>query len=158
MLLILSVIMNKENMSKRSRRLLLIIAVAALVGLADTIYLTISHFQGSEVVCSIIDGCNVVLSSSWATILGLPTALIGGFYYLAILTLLLVFYYRRNQMALLGVLALTTVGFFLSLGFLYLQLFVIEAICQYCLLSIVATTTMWVAALGQVYGRDVNRL
>jgi uncharacterized membrane protein len=78
-------------------------------------------------------------------------ALIGSFYYLAVLFLLGFVYFRRSQLAFSGILAITTVGFIMSLGFLYLQIFVIEALCEYCLLSLAATTIIWIATLAQTH-------
>ncbi len=49
-------------------------AVVALGGLADSIYLTIKHFTGEKVPCSIVEGCEQVLTSSYAEIFGIPLA------------------------------------------------------------------------------------
>lgn len=145
-------------LAKRGHRLSLIIIVAALVGLLDTIYLTVSHFRGGEVVCSLVEGCNLVLASSWATLLGIPTAMLGAVFYLLILIFIALIFYLRSQAALLAVVATATVGFILSLGFLYLQIFVIGAICEYCLLSLLATTVIWAATLGLAFGRSSEGL
>jgi uncharacterized membrane protein len=145
--------MSKITISKRSWRLAVITAVTALVGLADTIYLTLSHY-GGEVSCSIVEGCNLVLASSWATIFGVPTAIIGVGYYFLILLLLGLFLRYCWEAFLLAVVAVTIVGFIFSLGFLYLQIFVIAALCEYCLLSLATTTVILIASLGQLYTRE----
>lgn len=146
--------MLKLHTGKRNRSLYVIAVLAAAIGLVDTLYLTVSHYGSSQVICNLVDGCNLVLESHWASIFGIPTSLIGVGYYVIVLLLLSAFYYWRSETALLGVLGIATVGFIISLGFLYLQLFVITAVCEYCLLSLVATTVVWVSLLGLVYSRS----
>lgn len=146
--------MLKLHVGKRNRSLYIIAVMAAAIGLVDTLYLTVSHYGSSPVICNLVDGCNLVLESHWASVFGVPTSLIGVGYYAVVLLLLLAFHYWRNEAALLAVLGIITVGFIISLGFLYLQLFVITAVCEYCLLSLVATTVAWVSLLGLVYSRS----
>jgi len=124
---------------------------AALMGLADALYLTTSHYQGKAVVCSIVEGCSVVLSSPWASFFGLPVSLIGAVYY-GVILLLIVWYLSNRSAAFLQILlAISTVGFIASLGFLYLQIFVLTAFCEFCLLSLVTTTIIWISVLVQTY-------
>ena len=49
-------------------------AVVALIGLGDAIYLIIHHLTGEQVPCSIVVGCEMVLTSEYATIAGIPLA------------------------------------------------------------------------------------
>ena len=52
-------------------------AIVALIGLVDAIYLTIKHYMGVAVPCSIGEGCEQVLTSSYAEIGGAPLAIFG---------------------------------------------------------------------------------
>lgn len=54
-----------ENQSNVVAKLPLLAAIVALIGLADSIYLTIKHFTGEQVPCSIVEGCEQVLTSSF---------------------------------------------------------------------------------------------
>lgn len=102
-------------------------------------------------VCSIVEGCSVVLSSPWASFFGLPVSLIGAVYY-GVILLLIVWYLSNRSAAFLQILlAISTVGFIASLGFLYLQIFVLTAFCEFCLLSLVTTTIIWISVLVQTY-------
>ena len=69
--------------------------LVSLVGLADATYLTVQHITGESVRCTIVSGCSEVLSSSYATVQGIPLALIGAAGYFAVfsLALLVVFGY-----------------------------------------------------------------
>ncbi|MEX2515047.1 MAG: vitamin K epoxide reductase family protein [Candidatus Paceibacterota bacterium] len=121
--------------------------LAILIGFGDSVYLTISHYSSVPVVCNIIDGCSTVLASSWATIFGIPVSVLGVLYYATLLTLLTVFFFRRDRISHSGLLAVATIGMMMSFWFLYLQIWEIEAFCQFCLLSFISTLCVWIAAL-----------
>ena len=119
----------------------------AFIGFLDTSYLTISHFTGAEVNCSIVEGCNEVLASKYSSIFGIPLALLGLLHY----TILLVggFYYldSRNPKVLKPLMILTTFGLLFSAWLVYLQFFVIKSICQYCMVSAVNSVILFIFAL-----------
>lgn len=112
--------------------------VVSLAGLADAAYLTAKHYSGKDVPCSLITGCERVLTSSYAEMFGIPTAMFGALAYFAAFSLaLLVFYGNRRLWNLFGV--LVSVMSVFTLWLIYLQAFVIEAFCQFCLLSALST-------------------
>lgn len=126
--------------------------VAAFAGLADSAYLTAKHFSGSEVPCSVISGCEQVLTSPYAEILGVPTALYGAAAYFGAFSLALLSAYGYRRLwnafgALSGIMAAAT------LWFLYLQAFVIGAFCQFCLLSAITSFALLVVYLASKYFR-----
>src|SRR5918912_4308825 len=61
--------------------LLTAIALLSLIGLGDAVYLTVKHITGGIVPCTITGGCEQVLNSSYATVGGVPLALIGAIAY-----------------------------------------------------------------------------
>ena len=107
----------------------------ALIGLADAAYLTDMAFAGKNLVCNIegLDGCNTVAQSAYSWVLGFPLAFYGViFYFLFLAVLLLRKHMTRGwYRTILLVLALAGVAF--STYFVYLQQFVIQALCVYCL-------------------------
>jgi uncharacterized membrane protein len=118
-----------------------IAAFVSLIGLADSIYLTVQHVTGESVRCTIISGCSEVLSSSYATIAGYPLAGVGAVAYFVVFSLavLTAFGYRGTaKLLLIFVLAM----FLTTLWLLYLQAFVIRHFCQFCLLSALVTTIL----------------
>lgn len=129
-------------------------SVIALAGLADSAYLTAKHFAGSEVPCSVISGCEQVLTSSYAEFYGIPTAVFGAAAYFTAFSLsLLVFYGYNGLWRLFG--ALTVVMAAFTVWLVYLQAFVIGAFCQFCLLSALTTAlllTTWV--LSRIFPRS----
>jgi uncharacterized membrane protein len=132
--------------SKRRDLIYIAIGILSLVGLADSIYLTVQHITGESVRCTIISGCSEVLSSSYAVIAGFPLASSGALAYFSVfsLAILAVFGYRvAGQFLLPLVLAMCLV----SLWLIYLQGFVIRHFCQFCLLSAGITFTMTLLVL-----------
>ena len=61
--------------------------VVALIGLGDSIYLTVQHLSGRSVRCTVTSGCSAVLSSAYATLGGIPTAAYGIAAYFAAFSL-----------------------------------------------------------------------
>ncbi|HSD46881.1 MAG TPA: vitamin K epoxide reductase family protein [Pyrinomonadaceae bacterium] len=129
-------------------------AIVSLIGLADSIYLTIEHVTGRSVICTIVAGCSEVLSSRYAVVAGVPLALVGAAAYFSVFSLatLAAFGYRAAS-GLLTVLVLAM--FLVSLWLIYLQAFVIHAFCQFCLLSAAVTTVLTVIVL---FARRARRL
>jgi uncharacterized membrane protein len=134
----------EENAPFRKAALLYgIVALVSLAGLADSIYLTVEHISGRSVKCTIVSGCSEVLSSPYATVRGIPLALIGATAYFSAFSLatLAAFDYK-----LAGTLLTILVGlmFLTTLWLVYLQAFVIGHFCQFCLLSAIITTILTV--------------
>jgi uncharacterized membrane protein len=118
-------------------------AFVSLIGLADSLYLTVEHLSGRSVRCTITSGCSEVLSSPYSSVRGFPLAALGAIAYFVFFSLatLVAFGYR----GLGKLLALLVAAMFLTtLWLLYLQAFVIGHFCQFCLLSATVTTTLTV--------------
>ncbi len=127
--------------------LIITFAVIAFLGFLDATYLTVSHYSGSELNCSIIEGCGEVTSSEYSTFLGVPVALFGAIYYITVLFLMLFFFDTRREIFLKPLAPLATLAFLSSVWFVYLQIFVIEAICQYCMASALTSTILFILSL-----------
>lgn len=118
-------------------------AIVALLGLADSIYLTVHHYTAEPVPCSILEGCETVLTSSYAEIGGVPLAALGAAAYFAAFSLaLLAAFGDRRMWKLYGVQA--TIMACVSGFLVYIQGAVIGAFCQFCLLSAVTSLTLFV--------------
>jgi uncharacterized membrane protein len=131
------------NASPTRRRAILYgtAAVVSLIGLGDSIYLTIEHISGRTVRCTIVQGCSTVLSSPYASFRGIPLALVGAVAYFTVFSLatLAAFEYKFAGKLLVPLLA----GMLLvTVWLIYLQAFVIEAFCQFCLLSALVTLVL----------------
>lgn len=120
-------------------------AIAAL-GFADAGYLTVEHYTNSIPPCA-IGGCEIVLTSSYSTVVGIPVALIGSVFYLLFLILLMIYLDTKNEKYLRFALLLTIPAFLATLYFFFLQAFVIHAFCVYCIGSAITSTALFVVAM-----------
>lgn len=122
--------------------------VISFIGFLDAMYLTVQHYTGSSINCVIFEGCDTVATSKYAVIFGiLPLALLGVFYYVSVLMSSLLYFDTGHKFFLRILPILTTLGFLFSLYFIYLQLFVIKAVCTYCMLSALTSTTLFIISL-----------
>ncbi|MEO8439210.1 MAG: vitamin K epoxide reductase family protein [Spartobacteria bacterium] len=112
-------------------------ALIALLGLADSTYLTVAHLTGEDAVCGSALGCSIVLGSAYATTAGIPTAAFGVLAYFTVFSLAVLSAFGYRMRTFLIVLAV--VMFAASLYFLYLQAFVLHAFCPFCLFSAALT-------------------
>ena len=143
----------ENNLSNRLDKFAFAAVFFTIVGLGDSIYLTVHHYTNEKVPCSLINGCEQVLSSQYAEFYGIPTAAFGAFaYFLAFALALLTGFGNRGMWFLYG--SLTTVMFAFTLWLVYLQGMVIEAFCQFCLLSALTTTVLFIIALASKFWKS----
>jgi len=133
--------------NRPSRRLVFGMLVFAGLGFLDAAYLTVEHFLNRVPPCSIVHGCEKVTTSSYSVIFGVPMALMGALYYLVVIVALILYLDLRRELIVKWTARFTVVGFLFSLWLVYLQLFVIKAICQYCILSALSSTGLFVVGL-----------
>ncbi|MBA2705117.1 MAG: vitamin K epoxide reductase family protein [Blastocatellia bacterium] len=118
-------------------------ALVSLVGLADAIYLTIEHLSGRSVRCTIVSGCSEVLSSEYATVRGIPLAMVGAAAYFTVFSLAVLAAYSYKWAAKL-LMVVVGLMFITTIWLLYLQASVIRHFCQFCLLSALVTFVLTV--------------
>ena len=131
------------DISKSTVSILPIVAVlVSLVGLADAIYLTVHHYTDEPVPCGITEGCEMVLTSPYAEIGGVPLAIFGAVaYFVAFSLCLLTAFGDRRMWKLFGI-QVTLMAVF-SGWLIYVQAALIHAFCQFCLLSAATTLTLF---------------
>lgn len=112
----------------------LAVALIALAGTAVAGYLAWAHYADTSVVCLTGGGCETVQHSEYAEIAGVPVALLGLGAYATILALTV----WDAPSARLAAAALSLTGLLFSLYLLALQLFVIDALCTWCVVNDVA--------------------
>ena len=123
--------------------------VLSLLGIFVSGYLSVKRLTGGSLVCSRWAQCDTVNNSVYAKISGVPVAFIGLAGYLVLLGLAVAALQtwgptHRRLLAISFVLALGGVGF--SAYLTYIELFVIEAVCNWCVASAVLITLL--AILG----------
>lgn len=128
---------SKKQESTKDLVLSISLILLAFGALFDAFYLTVKHYSKEIPPCSIhiLGDCGQVLTSQYATIFGIPVALLGMFHYFALVILLLLSIYTAKKLFIRLAFLSTSVGFVVSLYLVILQLTVIKAICQYCMIS-----------------------
>ncbi len=124
--------------------------IAAFIGLIDSIYLIWIKIANDKIYCLPgIGDCWTVNTSQYSQVFGIPISVFGAIAYLAILVAALFAnrsnFLRANQITLLF--GITLAGFLYSLYLTYLELFVINAICPFCVISAVAMTILFVLSV-----------
>jgi uncharacterized membrane protein len=125
------------------------IRVLALAGIGVSGYLTYVHYAGIEPVCAASGGCERVQSSGYAELAGVPVALLGLAGYAAILATTFV----GGEASRLAGASLALVGAGFSAYLTYLELFVIDAVCQWCVASALLMLALSVCAVARVLTR-----
>ncbi len=118
--------------------------VIAIVGFADAVYLTASHYLGGVPTCTVIEGCDEVALSEYATIGPVPVALMGVLFYTLMLVSGVAWLDIRKAAVFYYLPFVTVPAFFFSLWLVYLMFFVIEALCIFCLVSAGTTTLLMI--------------
>lgn len=133
-------------------RLQLILIVLG-IGIAG--YLTYVKLFDLEPVCGGLGDCEAVQTSIYSELLGVPVAIWGLLSYVALLVIYLV---KRSNWRDLGGVArqgfflVTLIGVMYSAYLTYLELFVIDAICPWCVASAVVMTILFILAIVDLVG------
>lgn len=110
----------------------LILAILDVIGLAIAGYLSIVELQGGVPACGVIKGCEEVARSEYSRIAGVPVAVYGVGLSLLLLTLAIAWWRTDLYALLLAHYGLSLAGVIFEVYFLYLQVFVIAAVCIWC--------------------------
>lgn len=134
-------------------------ALVALAGLFVATYLGLYKLGYIGTLACSVGSCETVQLSRWATLWGLPVAVWGIGFYAAVLVVSLVGLsttYADSLRLSQVLVVMTGFGVLFSAWLTWLELYVIHAICTYCVGSAVIVTILFVIALLDL--RDVNAI
>ncbi|GIV98596.1 MAG: hypothetical protein KatS3mg057_3253 [Herpetosiphonaceae bacterium] len=141
-------------MQQRSLIPRMAVALLALLGFFESLFLTLSRYQQqTALVCPFGGGCTTVQTSRWSSIPpgeGIPVALVGvgGYAILVGIALLSLHHSRVGAIALPpAMVAIASAGVLFACYLTVLQVFVIRALCSWCLGSALIMLGIWGAAL-----------
>lgn len=128
----------------------MIVATLALAGIFVATYLLLYKLgRIGNLSCS-IGSCETVNSSKWATFLGAPVAAWGVAFYVGLFALAVVSTTERfasSHAVSTVLLAASFTGLVFSAYLTYLELFQIHAICQWCVMSAILVTIIFIVSL-----------
>ncbi len=126
-----------------------LIAFVAALGFGVATYIAIADSGGGAPACLAGgSGCQTVADSSYSHLLGVNVAVFGIVGYL----LLLASAFFANDAARFGGFVVALGGFGFSLYLTYIEIFKIEAICQWCVASAVLMTTLFLLNATRLIG------
>jgi uncharacterized membrane protein/thiol-disulfide isomerase/thioredoxin len=134
-----------------------LVPLLALLGLGVASYLAYVEVTHVTAVCGPIGECNIVQSSPYASLFGIPVAVLGVLSYLSIIALWFGQRYLPASTAswsFLGLILLTVIGTLFSIYLTALEIFAIEAICMWCLSSAVITSLIMVLVTSGIGGKS----
>jgi len=125
-----------------------ILITLAGLGFLDAFFLSYEHFKGLIPPCTVRFSCDVVTTSNYSYIFNIPVAYLGLLYYLVLFIGAFMFYENKESNVELKLLALLSgFGFLSSVYFSYVQGFVLNAWCLYCIFSAITSTLFFVSTL-----------
>jgi uncharacterized membrane protein len=111
--------------------------------MVDAIYVALHSSRSFLLPCGLAGGCDQVLNSPYAAILGIPVAWFGLAFYLTTAACALFALFGFEEALRLSF-ALVSLALGFTVYLLYLQAIVIRAFCDYCLLSALLVTLIFV--------------
>ena len=130
-----------------TRGLSLLTPILALLGVGISGYLTYVKLSATQAVCLGLGECETVQNSPYSVILGIPIAVLGLLTYLAIIAL---WWWSQDEqrpyadLAPMILFGITLFGFLYSAYLTYLELFVLKAICPWCVASAIIMTVLMI--------------
>lgn len=123
--------------------------VTAFLGAADSIYLLVLKYTQAESMCIGNHGCITVNNSSYSMIYGIPVSLLGLFAYLAIAIVFLLEkkWKPAGSYGPVTIFGLTLTGVLFTTYLTYIELYVIHAVCPFCILSAVLIGILFILAI-----------
>lgn len=115
----------------------------AMAGLAVATYLTVVHYTHQQIACNGIGDCEYVNSSKYAEVGGVPVALLGAIAYGMMGVLVLAYAVSPAPGVLQALWAIGLASFGFSMYLTGIELWVLDAICLYCVGSASIMTALF---------------
>jgi uncharacterized membrane protein len=127
----------REALELKPKRCLVVFGLSIL-GLVFSILVYLQHLGNSVVneachAIGVLNQCDIVGASNYATLLGIDNAIIGMIGFSVLAYLAIYNYYKPNKLYKSLIITGSIVSGLLALSFIYIQMFVIHAYCIYCL-------------------------
>jgi uncharacterized membrane protein len=122
--------------------------VAALLGFLAAFYLTLVHYRGGIPRCYVVQGCDIVQTSRYSAIIGVPIALPGTIYFVLMFYLGIALLVMPKRAVVLAYKTLAYAGALAAIPLFLLQAAVLRAYCTYCIATEIVLVATWLASLA----------
>src|SRR5512135_82662 len=130
-------------MSTRQR----LITILSILGLGVAGYLTYTHFYGAPIFCGGASSCELVNNSRFAFIGPIPVSLLGLIGYVIIFALSWIPTNEDRQWPAQVIFGVALIGVMFQLYLTYIELFVLYAICYWCVASQILILIIFILSL-----------
>ncbi len=140
----------------REWRYIALIAIS-IAGSLIAVYLTWLHWGGSDLLCRGVGDCEKVNFSAYSELMGVPISLLGLGMYVTIGSLATLYMKRRELRPVLwlGLFIVTASGTLYSAYLTYIEVFVLHAVCPWCVASAVLVLLSFVL-VASLYSSQVS--
>lgn len=137
----------------KANKIWLYSTILSILGVIDAFYLSLVKLTHTEVYCGGSTSCDIVNSSSYSMIMGIPIAFLGlGAYIILIVILFLekrnVILREKNIYLNFGI---CLIGFLYSIYLTFVEFFILHAICPYCLASAVIMLLLFTLSVLRIF-------
>ena len=132
-----------------SSKLRLVSIIAAVLGLLDSLYLSWIKFSNKTSICAGIGECEIVNTSRYSEIGGIPIAVLGAGAYLFIIFLLVLETRSKDwaENSPLYVFGASLVGVLYSAFLTYVEIAILHAICPFCVISAILILIIFIISI-----------
>jgi uncharacterized membrane protein len=133
--------------------------VLSIIEMAIGIYMTIYKLTSNDSLCLGSGDCSTVNASPYSQVFGIPVAAIGFIGALLIFITLLLetrggkFFQQNATMIVFG---LCVTGFAFNIYLVYLEFFVIKALCPFCVTSQITMTLLFILSVIRLVLQPVD--
>ncbi|MDP3184672.1 MAG: vitamin K epoxide reductase family protein [Anaerolineales bacterium] len=129
--------------------------MAAILGVLDAAYLFVLKLTSITALCLNSGDCVTINASRYSEIFGIPVSLLGLLAYLAIIGIHALetrsrFFEQNGNLLVFG---LSLAGVVFSAYLTYIELYVIDAVCPFCVASAIFITIIFVLSIVRLMGQ-----
>lgn len=127
--------------------------VISIIGLLDSIYLLIIKISRNPLLCiQGVGDCWSVNTSKYSEVYGIPVSIFGTLGYLVISLLILIIRYNTalEKTASYLFFGFSSIGFLYSIYLTYVEIFVLKALCPFCILSAVIMSVLFLFSIVNI--------
>lgn len=132
------------------------IFLLAVIGFFIALYVFWGYVRQSSILC-LNSGCEIVRKSPYSYIFGIPIPGIGLVGYIGIIILAFSRTLFSSKKLLYILVGIAGFGFLLTAYFTFIEVFVIGAVCMWCVISAVIMTSIFIFSLMSFRQYETNR-
>ena len=137
-----------------------VLSSLSILGFAISIFLVYQYSRPESVLCvTSHSSCDLVKNSSYSYLFGIRLPYLGAFYFLFLMTYMYLRsiekYAKSPDILLFGIIL---IGLFFETAYTYIQVFVIDTLCFWCLtielIMLVMATVCGLSLMGELKDKD----